>query len=90
MRCGSTWRVALRREPIRQAPLPDSALAAKQTLDDTAPVTDCNRGVDAQFTWTYGRHARASGGIDGFLADHVALGMMWNNAQGAREVMPWR
>lgn len=80
-------RKALRYDPIRQKALPESAHAAKLSLEDIELVTACNPGIAAQFTWTYGMGGNSSGGIYSFLGEHVALGTMWNNRQGAREVL---
>lgn len=70
-----------------QTPLPEAARVAKISLEDMELVTDCDSRIAPQFIWTNGSGARASSGLYSFLDRDTALGMMWNSAMGAREVV---
>jgi hypothetical protein len=80
-------RKELRYDPIKQMPLPEAARVSKIALEDMELVTDCDSRIAPQFMWTNGTGARASSGLYSFLDRDTALGMMWNSAMGAREVV---
>ena len=79
-------RKALRWDPVRQMPLPETAHAVAVTPQDVALVAGCELDLAPQFSWTLGSGAQTASGIYSFFGPDIALGTMWNSARGAREV----